>query len=238
MKSTRRTAVVAGVFFIVAAAAAIIGYALESPVLTDTHYIVGPGVDTQVILGAFFEVIAAASIIGTAVTLFPIVKRQNESIALAYVAGRTLEAVVIVAGIISLLSVVRLRQGYAGATGVDAASLVAIGKSLIAIHDWTFLFGPSLAIGVNTLMLAYLMYTSRLVPLVIPIIGLVGGPLLFVSGIAEMFGLYGPFSAWGSIGALPVFAWEMSLAFWMIIKGFKPSLVTSDNSQPAAVSAQ
>src|SRR5690349_7941639 len=102
MISTRTTAVVAGVFFIVAAAAAIVGYALEGPVLTDTHYIVGPGVDTQVIVGAFFEVIAAASIIGTAVTLFPIVKRQNESIALAYVAGRTLESIVIVVGIISL----------------------------------------------------------------------------------------------------------------------------------------
>lgn len=235
MNSTRRTAVVAGVFFIVAAAAAIIGYALEGPVLTDSRYIVGPGVDTQVILGAFFEVIAAVSIIGTAVTLFPIVKKQNESIALAYVAGRTVEAIVIVGGIISLLSVVRLRQGYAVATGADAAGLVAIGRSLVAIHDWTFLFGPSLAIGVNTLLLAYLMYASRLVPRVIAVIGLAGGPLLFASGTAEMFGLYGPFSVWGSIGALPVFAWEMSLAVWMIVKGFKPSPILSGDARGVRV---
>jgi uncharacterized protein DUF4386 len=227
MISTRRTAVVAGVFFIVAAAAAIIGLALESPVLNDSRYIVaGSGDDPRVILGGFFEVILAISVIGTAVTLFPIIKKQNESIALAYVAGRVVEAVVIVVGIISLLSVVKLRQDFAGATDADTGSLVTVGKSLVVIHNWTFLFGPSLAIGVNTLLLAYLMYTSRLVPRIIPVLGLIGGPLVFVSGTAEMFGLYQQISVWGSIGALPVFAWEMSLAVWMIVKGFQPSPIS------------
>jgi hypothetical protein len=223
MSSTRTTAVVAGVFFIVAAAAAIVGLALEGPVLNDPRYIVSAtGDDARVIAGAFFEVILAISVVGTAVTLFPIVKRQNEGIALGYVAGRVVEAVVIVIGIISLLTVVRMRQGFAGATGADATTLVTVGKTLVAIHDWTFLFGPSLAIGVNTLLLAYLMYTSKLVPRLIAVVGLVGGPLIFVSGLAEMFGLYQQISVWGSIGALPVFAWEMSLAVWLIVKGFRP----------------
>ena len=222
MSSARRIAVVAGVFFIVAAAAAIAGLAMEGPVLNDPRYIVGArGDDARVILGAIFEVIAAVSIIGTAVTLFPVVKVQNEGIALGYVAGRVVESVVIIVGIISLLTIVRLRQDFAGATGTEAASLVAVGRSLKAIHDWTFLFGPSLAIGVNTLLLAYLMFASRLVPRVIAVIGLVGGPLIFASGTAEMFGLYGPFSPLGSIGGLPVFAWEMSLAVWLIVKGFR-----------------
>ena len=241
MNSTRRIAVVAGVFFIVAAVAAIIGLALEGPVLSDPRYIVGgSGDDARVILGAFFEVILAISVIGTAVTLFPIVRRQNEGIALGYVAGRVVEAVVIVVGIISLLSVVRLRQEFAGATGADTAAIVAVGKSLVALHDWTFLFGPSLAIGVNTLLLAYLMYTSKLVPWVIAVLGLVGGPLIFVSGTAEMFGLYPQISVWGSIGAIPVFAWEMSLAVWLIVKGFKPSLITAaiEPSPAPGVAAQ
>jgi len=228
VKSTRRSAVVAGVFFIVAAVAAVIGLALEGPVLNDPRYIVAAtGDDTRVILGAFFEVILAISVIGTAVTLFPIVKKQNEGIALGYVAGRVVEALVIVVGIISLLSVVRLRQGFAGATGADAVSLVTVGKSLVAIHDWTFLFGPSLAIGFNTLLLAYLMYSSRLVPQVIAVLGLIGGPLIFASGTAVMFGLYQQLSVWGAIAAIPVTAWEMSLAVWMIAKGFKPSPITS-----------
>lgn len=232
MNSTRRIAVVAGVFFIVAAVAAIIGLALEGPVLNDPGYIVaGSGADARVILGAFFEVIVVISVIGTSVTLFPIVKRQNEGIALGYVAGRVVEGVVIAVGIISLLSVVRLRQEFAGVTGADAASLVTVGKSLVAIHDWTFLFGPNLALGPNTLMLAYLMYRSRLVPRAIAVLGLVGGPLIFASGTAEMFGLYGQLSAWGAIAAIPVFGWEMSLAVWMIVKGFKPSAITSGNTR-------
>lgn len=218
----------AGVFFIVAAVAAIIGLALEGPVLNDSRYIVAAsGDDSRVILGGFFEVILAVSVIGTAVTLFPIVKRQSEGIALGYVAGRVVEAVVIVVGIISIVSVVKLRQSFPGATGADALSLVDIGKSLVVIHNWTFLFGPNLALGPNTLMLAYLMYRSRLVPRVIAVVGLVGGPLIFASGTAVLFGVYGQQSVWGSIAAIPVFVWEMSLAVWLIVRGFKASAITS-----------
>jgi len=221
---TRRIAVVAGVFFIVAAVAAVIGLALYGPVLNDPNYIVtGSANDTRVFLGAFFEVIVAIAVMGTAVTLFPIVKKQNESVALGYVAGRITESMIIVVGIISLLTVVTLRQEFAGATGADAASLVVAGKSLVAIHNWTFLFGPSLAIGVNTLLLAYLMFRSQLVPRIIPVLGLIGGPVIFAAGTAELFGLFQQISVWGGIAAIPVTIWEMSLAVYMIVKGFKLS---------------
>jgi len=233
VNSTRAIPVVAGAFFIVAAVAAIVGLALEGPVLNDSRYIVAvSGDDTGVILGAFFEVILAISVIGTAVTLFPIVKRQSEGIALGYVAGRVVEALVIVVGIISILSMVKLRQTFGGVTGEDAVSVVAIGKSLVVIHNWTFLFGPNLALGPNTLMLAYLMYRSGLVPRVIAVLGLIGGPLIFASGTAVLFGLYGQQSVWGSIAAVPVFAWEMILAVWLIVKGFKASPIAH---QPKAL---
>ena len=236
MSSTRRIAVVAGVFFIVAAVAAIVGLALYGPVLNDPNYIVkGSGNDTRVFLGAFFEVIVAIAVIGTAVTLFPIVKRQNESIALGYVAGRVVESIVIVVGAIGLLSVVTLRRDFARATGANAASLVIVAKSLVVIHNWTFLVGPSLAIGVNTGLLAYLMYRSRLVPRIIPVLGLIGGPVIFAAGTAEMFGLFQQVSVWGAIAAIPVTAWEISLAVYLIVKGFKPSPITSGNPRHVRV---
>ena len=147
-----------------ARAAPIAGLALSDPVLNDPGYVVESADDTQVLLGAFFEIVLAIAVIGTAVTLYPIVKRQNEGIALGYVAGRVSEAVIIVVGIVSLLSIVTLGQDSAGAAGDQAASLVTTGEALTAIHDWTFLFGPGFAIGVNTLMLAHLMYRSGLVP--------------------------------------------------------------------------
>jgi len=228
MDSLRKTAVLAGAFFIIAAVAALAGLVLYGPVLTDPHYIVrASGGDGRVLAGAFCEVILAIAVIGTAVTLFPVVRRQNEGIALGYVAGRIVEAVVIVTGIISLLSVVTLRQDFAGAAGVTAAPAVAVGKALVAVHDWTFLFGPGLAIGVNTLMLAYLMYSSGLVPRPIAVLGLAGGPLIFASSAAVLFGLYKQVSVWGSVAAIPVFAWEMSLAVWLIARGFRPPAVAS-----------
>jgi Domain of unknown function (DUF4386) len=218
MNPTRRSAVFAGVFFIVAAVAAIAGLALYDPVLSDSRFIVdGSADDTRVLLGALCELILAISVIGTAVTLYPIVKRESEGIALGYVAGRVSEAVLIVVGIISLLSVVTLGQASTAAEG----SLLTTGEALVAIHDWTFLFGPGFAIGVNTLLLAYLMYRSELVPRAIAVTGLVGGPLIFASSIAVLFGVYEQVSAWGSLAAIPVFAWEMSLAVWLIVKGFR-----------------
>ena len=144
--------------------------------------------------------ILAIACIGTAVTLFPILKRQNEGIALGYVASRILESTVIVVGIVSLLSVVTLRQDLAGAAGADAASLVTVGKSLVAIHDSTFLLGPGLVAGTgNGLLLGYLMYRSALVPRAIAVLGLIGGPLVFASGIAVRFGLYEQVSVWALI---------------------------------------
>jgi uncharacterized protein DUF4386 len=179
-------------------------------------------------LGAFLEVIIAIAVIGTAVTLFPIVKRQNEGFALGYVAARVFESTVIVVGIISVLSVVTLRQDFAGAAGADAASLVTVGKSLVAIHDWTFLLGPGLVPGVNGLLLGYLMYTSRLVPRAIAVLGLYGGPLLFASAVAILFGVVEAGSVWQAIPTLPVAAFEVTLAIWLIVKGFNPSVIASE----------
>jgi hypothetical protein len=137
------------------------------------------------------------------------------------VAGRVLEAAFIAVGIISLLAIVTLRQDAAGA---DDASLITTGKALVALHDWTFLFGPGLAIGINTTLLAWLMYRSQLVPRAIAVVGLIGGPVVFCSSVAVLFGLYEQTSAVAGLAAFPVFAWEMSLASWLIAKGFKPSL--------------
>jgi hypothetical protein len=224
VSSHRKIALVTGVFFIITIIPApIAAFILYVPVVDDPRYIVGAGADTIVRLGAFLEVIIAIAIIGTAVTLFPIVKRQNEGFALGYVAARVFESTIIVVGIISLLSVVTLRQDLAGAAGTDAASLLAVGKSLVAVHDWTFLLGPGLMPGVNGVLLGYLLYTSRLVPRPLALLGLVGGPLLFASGIAVLLGVIEAGSVWQGIATLPVAAFEVLLGIWLIVKGFNPS---------------
>src|SRR5947209_19579729 len=141
VSSNRKTAVVAGVFFLLTEITAIGAIFLYGAVVSDPNYIVtGPaGADNGVFLGALFELLLAIANVGTAVTLFPVVKRQNESIALGYVCGRLAEGLVIILGIISLLAVVTLRQDLAGAVGATTASLATVGRSLVGIHNWTFL---------------------------------------------------------------------------------------------------
>ena len=221
MDSMRKTALVAGVLYLITFISSIPAVFLLDPVLSNPNYIVGAGADTQVIGGAFLDLVNAIAAIGTAVALFSVVRRQNEGFALGFVTARIFEAAVIVIGVVSVLAVVTLRQ--AGATGADSASLVTTGRALVAIRDWTFLLGPSLIPGVNALLLGYLMYRSRLVPRVIPTLGLIGGPLLISSAIGTMFGVNDAVSVWSGVALLPIFFWELFLGLWMTFKGFQRS---------------
>jgi hypothetical protein len=166
----------------------------------------------------------ALACFGTAVALYPVVKRQNEGVALGFVGSRVLEAAIIVSGVVSLLSVVTLRQAGAGA---DA---LVTGQALVASYDWTFLFGPGFMAVINALLLGSLMYQSRLVPRIIPLVGLIGAPLLFASDIAVLFGIWGQMSLPAGIATLPVALWEFSLGVYLVVKGFKPSPITAGMS--------
>jgi hypothetical protein len=230
MDATRRTAVAAGVFFLATEVTAIAARGLFQPAL-DGDYVLGAGADNRVLLGGLIELLLVVAIIGTAVTLYPVVNRQNQSVALGYVCARLLEATIIVLGIVSVLAVVTLRKDLGGAASTDSAALSTVGKSLVSIHEWTFLLGPSFVLGANSLLLAYLMYRSELVPRFIAVLGMVGGPLVCLSGIGVLFGIYDQVPV-HVIAALPVFAWEVSLAVWLIVKGFRPSAAARLSTAP------
>jgi hypothetical protein len=225
MDSNRKTAFVAGVLFVTTFVAGIAGALVYGTVLSDPRYIVGAGADTRVFLGAFLELILIIANIGTAVVLFPILKRQNEGVALGYVTARLVECTFILIGILSLLTIVTLRQANAGA---DASSLVTIGKSLVAIHNWTFLLGPGFVVGIgNGMLLGYLMYRSGLVPRWMAMFGLVGGPLLTASGLAVLLGVIPQFSVPQGIATIPEIVWEATLALYLTFRGFRPSPILS-----------
>jgi hypothetical protein len=224
MSSTRKTALVAGILYLITFIS-IPTLVLYSPVKNHRNWILSSGTHTGLLVGAFLEVIVALASIGTAVTLYPVVKRQNEGVALGFVAARVLEAAMIFTGVISLLSLVTLHQDLAGATGANAAALVTAGASHVAVYNWTFLLGQTLMPGVNALLLGSLLYRSRLVPRVLPVVGLIGAPLLICGVLVTLFG--GAKLGSPVLGALPVAAWELSLGLWLTIKGFRPSPVTA-----------
>jgi hypothetical protein len=228
----QKIARVTGVLFLITYITSIPAFfVLYAPVLGDPRYIVGAGADNSVQWGAFSELILIIANIGTAVVLYPVVKRVNEILALGYVTARVVECVFIAVGLLSLLTVVTLRQE--AAAGADAASLVAVGKSLVALHDWTFLLGPGFVVGVgNGLILGYLMYTSALVPRPMAMRGLIGGPLIIAWGSAVVLGVIEAGGMAQTIATIPEFLWELSLGIWLIVKGFNPSVIASEKFSP------
>ena len=199
---------------------------LYEPILNETDYILGSGDDTRVTLGALLEIFLMIGNIGTAVVMFPILRRKSETLALSYVASRTVEATIIGVGAISLLSILTLRDDLAGSIGAGAGSLEVAGRSLVAVHDWTFLLGPGFCVGVNGILLGYLMWSTGLMPRRLALFGVVGGPLIFASAIAVLFGAYEQDGA-HALFSLPEAIFEAAFAIYLIVWGFRPSPVLS-----------
>jgi hypothetical protein len=227
--STRTIATATGVLFLITFITSIpAAFVFYPPVLNDPNFIVSAGADMGVRLGALLEVILVVANIGTAVVLYPLLKRQNQIVSLGYVTARVMEGAIIAVGIISLLSVVTLRQDFAGAAGAAAAALIPVGNALVAVHDWTFLLGPGfLAPLGNGILLGSLMYRSGLVPRGMAMLGLIGGPLLIVAFVGVLFGAFEQVSLPAAIATIPEFLWELSLGIYLTVKGFKPSPVTA-----------
>ena len=215
MAWSRKIALTAGVLYLLTFVS-IPTLAIYGPVKS-ANYILGAGPDTAAIIGGILEIIVALAGIGTAVVLFPILKKQNESAALGLVAYRILESSTIFVGVTFLLSIVSLRQAGAGA---DA---LVISHALAILYDRIFLLGQSFFPAICDLLLGFLLYRSRLVPRGLSLIGIVGCPVLIVGYLAVMFGLVGQHSSLAGLSAVPVALFEFSLGVWLIVKGFNPT---------------
>ena len=220
MSSMRKTAFVAGLLYLITYLA-IPTIALYGPVLSDPGFIVSSGNHTGVLWGAVLELIVAFAIVGTGVALFPVLRHQNEGVALGFVTSRLFEAGVITLGIISLLSIVTLQQEVGATAGADAGSLAIVGRSLVATHDWSFLIGQTLLPGINALLLGSLFYRSRLVPRVIPLMGLIGGPLLISSAIGQVSASTSSTPRGRPSPSCRSSCGSSSLGLWLVFKGFR-----------------
>ena len=129
-QAEQRTARIMGAWFLGTFVFSIPAYFFYNPILSHANYVVGSGGDIRVAIGALLEILLAISGIATAVVIFPIVKRINESIALGYVAARTVESILILVGVLSLMSVVAMRQDF-GTTAGPNGSLVDVGRGLV-----------------------------------------------------------------------------------------------------------
>ncbi|MDX6517724.1 MAG: hypothetical protein QOF50_570 [Gaiellaceae bacterium] len=222
MSLDQKRARVFGVLYLITFATSIPALFLYEPALRDpVGYIAGAGHDNRIFLGALLELLLIIANIGTAVVIVPIVRRKSEELAIGYVTARIFECTFILVGIVSILGIVTLRQQVAG------ASEGTVAYTLAAIKDWTFLLGPGWVVGWgNGLILGYLMYRSELVPRRAAWLGLVGGPLIIISGTAVMLSGNHPGSTLRGlqgIATAPEFVWELFLGVYCTLKGFRPS---------------
>jgi hypothetical protein len=211
-----------GILYLITFASSIPALILLSPVLNDTGFVLGAGTQSSVVWGCLLDVVNALAAVGTAVAVFPDIRRYNESLALGFVTTRLMEGAIIMIGVISLLAIVTLRHDAGSA---DPTTMTAIGRALVAVRDWTFLFGPGFMACMNALMFATLLFRARLVPRVIPAIGLAGVPLLLAANLATLFGYNEQTSGLSLLATLPIAVWELSVGTWMLVKGFKPATV-------------
>ena len=216
--SPRKIAMTAGIFYLLTFVS-IPTLSLYSSI-HDPNYILGSGPDTNIFIGVLLELIVALTGIGSAVALYPMLKKQNGSVALGLVGARVLEAGTIFTGVAFLLSAVTLRQSGAGA---DA---LVTGQALVTLYDRIFSVGQALIPAVDDLLLGYLLYKSRLVPRALSIIGLVGAPILVIGFISVLLGLIGRLDSLAVLTAVPVAVFEFSLGIYLVVKGFKPSSIT------------
>jgi hypothetical protein len=240
MSLDQKRARVFGVLYLITFVTSIPALALYQPVLDDpVRYIAGAGHDNQILFAALLELLLIIANIGTAVVIFPIVRRQNEELALGYVTARMIECTFILVGILCVLGIITLRNQVAG------ASEGTVAYTLAAIKDWTFLLGPGWVVGWgNGLILGYLMYRSELVPRRGAVLGLIAGPLIIVSGTAVMFAGDHPSSTLQSlqgVATIPEFLWELFLGVYCTLRGFRPSspILRADtrNDRPGAAPA-
>jgi hypothetical protein len=189
---------------------------------SDVHFVPGASSNASLKLGAILELGLIVTQIGTAVVIYPLVRRQSETVSLGYVTARIMESVFAAIGLMSIISIVSVADALAGSSGAGATALGTQGNSLAHTYEWAFLFGPGLVAGIgNGLMLGYLMYRSALVPPRMALLGLIGGSLLILSFVLQLIGVYENGSTASGLLTLPEAAWELSLGIYCAWKGFR-----------------
>jgi hypothetical protein len=229
----QRTARIMGAWFLGTFLFSIPAYFFFEPLLNDPDYMADGGSATRIGLGSLLEILLAVCGIATAVVIHPVVQRVNRSVALGYIAARTVESILILMGVLSLMAVVALHQDLVAGNGNDTYTEVS--NAFVVLHEQTRLLGPQFCAGLgNGILLGYLMWRSRLLPRPMVMLGLIGGPLAVAAGIGVLLG------AWGKDAGLPVALtapeaiWEFSLSVYLLVKGFRPSpILTGGPMTPA-----
>lgn len=215
MTTDRKASFTVGTLFVITFITSIAAVLLYNPIVDVTSFLSQPESSDRLRAGALLDLLLIVANIGTAVVLYPVLRRQFPTASVGYVTARIMECVFIALGLVSVLALATLRES-------SPEVLASTGELLVTIYNWTFVLGPGFVVGIgNGLLLGWMMYRSGLVPRGMAMFGLVGGPLIFLSGAAIVLGLIDKGSIAQGIATVPEFIWEASLGVYLMVKGFR-----------------
>ena len=231
MNSYRKTARIAGLLFLAGTVTALPMSFTES-ILNAPNYLTGIAANsTLVLIGALLNFLAAAVSGCIAISLYPVLKKYNEALALGAVGFRLLEPVFYIVNVIGILSLVTLSQDFVRAGAPAASAYQIVGTFIQAARAYAgFVFGVS-TFSLGALMYYVVFYQSRLIPRWLSGWGLLAATLSLVAAFLVMFGEK-PLSPLMTFLIVPIFFQEIVLAGWLIFKGFNPSAIASLSAQP------
>jgi hypothetical protein len=223
-----------GALFLIAMVASLLGGIWLESILSAPDYLSSASENKiQVEIGVLLELINGLAVIGIAVAMYPIFRKQYEALALGYVALRIIEAVIIVAAVISPLALIALSQEYINAGAPDTTYFQTLGSSLLAVRAIWVSTMLAIFFGLGALLFYYLLFQTKLVPRFISVWGFIAVALVLTWNLLEFFGIH--ISA-GIILALPMILNEIFLGIWLIVKGFNSSAIASLTIQQDQVS--
>jgi hypothetical protein len=232
MNRNRKIAIIAGVLFIIATVASVLGTLFSKPILDATDYLIKISAnENRIAIGALFKFIAAAASAGIAISLYPILKKYNQGLALGAVGFRLIEGMLGIVGVICLLLLTTLSQEFVKAGAPDSSYFQTSGALIVAVRDWMGNVAGLLAFGLGALMYYYIFFQTKLVPRWLSGWGLIGIILIIVISMLVMFRVIAPMSTTQIVLAVPIGLQEMVLAVWLIVKGFNPSIIASGSAE-------
>ncbi|HZY94066.1 MAG TPA: DUF4386 domain-containing protein [Candidatus Bathyarchaeia archaeon] len=225
MASNRKTARITGILFIIATVASIASTPFLGSIDSSNYLVDVSANGNQVMVGALFALIAAFASASIAISLYPILRKYSEGLALGAVGFRLIEGALYIVGVVGLLSLLALSQEFVKTGSPNSSSFQPLGASLLAGYRWAYYVAGPVAFCIGAMMYYYIFYQTKLVPRWLSSWGLVGAALLIAAAVLVMFHLIGYLSTFQAVLVLPIAVQEMVLALWLIVKGFNPSEV-------------
>jgi hypothetical protein len=223
MRSHQKTACIVGILFIIATLFFVVGQMFNGPILDIPEYLERAHPQrAKVMTGVLLELIAVFAIILIPVFMYPVLKKDNEALALGYAGFRLLEAGFLTIGIAGMLAVVDISQSYLAAEDPVRDHFEAVGTGIQSFRDWSFTISVSFLFTVGTLIFNYLLYKARLIPRFISTWGVVGAAFLLAGSVLILYNVFaGVRSEWlASLFFMPIAVQEMVLAVWLLARGF------------------